>query len=92
MAGSVTKTYSRGDIAEMKRRGEVRATPADAPQITLDETFWENARVVGTRPRRTSVHLRVDPDTVSFFREAGRGHLTRMADVLKAYAQAKERR
>ena len=76
----------------MKRRGEVRATPADAPQITLDETFWENARVVGTRPRRTSVHLRVDPDTVSFFREAGRGHLTRMADVLKAYAQAKERR
>ena len=76
----------------MKKRGETRATPADAPEITLDEAFWKQARIVGTRPRRTSVHLRIDPETVTFFRAAGRGHLTRMADVLKAYAEAKGRR
>jgi len=71
----------------MKARGEVRATPADAPEIELDEDFWAAARLVETRPRRkASVHLRLDPETLEFFRAAGRGHLTRMANVLKAYA------
>lgn len=73
----------------MKVRGEVRATPADAPEIELDEAFWETARIVATRPRRkSSVHLRLDPATLEFYRSGGRGHLTRMADVLKAYAEA----
>ncbi len=80
----------------MKKRGEVRATPADAPEIKLDEAFWERARIVETRSRRkSSVHLRIDPDTLDFYRSAGRGHLTRMAEILKAYAdtriQAKHR-
>jgi uncharacterized protein (DUF4415 family) len=35
------------------------------------------------------VHLRVDAETVAFFRAAGKGHLTRMAKVLKAYAQSR---
>ena len=30
----------------MKARGDVRATPADAPELTLDEAFWERARIV----------------------------------------------
>ena len=34
------------------------------------------------------MHLRVDPETFAFFRAAGKGHLTRMAKVLKAYAQS----
>jgi uncharacterized protein (DUF4415 family) len=72
----------------MKARGEVLATPADAPEIELDAAFWEKARIVETRPRRkSSVHLRLDPDTLDFYRSAGRGHLTRMANILKAYAE-----
>ncbi len=64
-------------------------TPADAPEIELDEEYWRNARVVSTaEPRKTSVHLRIDPETFAFFRATGKGHLTRMAKVLKAYAQS----
>jgi len=75
----------------MKARGEVRATPADAPEIELDEAFWEKARIVETRPRRkSSVHLRLDADTLDFYRSSGRGHLTRMANILKAYAEAQQ--
>jgi uncharacterized protein (DUF4415 family) len=33
------------------------------------------------------VHLRLDPDILAFYRSAGRGHLTRMANILKAYAE-----
>ncbi len=76
----------------MKARGEVRATPADAPEVTLDEAFWQKARIVETRPRRkSSVHLRLDPDILEFYRSAGRGHLTRMANILKAYAETQAR-
>ncbi len=74
----------------MKAKGEVRATPADAPEAELDEAFWEKARIVETRPRRkSSVHLRLDPATLDFYRSAGRGHLTRMANILRAYAETK---
>ena len=76
----------------MKARGEVRATPADAPELTLDEAFGERARIVESRPRRkTSVHLRLDVATLEFYRSAGRGHLTRMANILKAYAETQAR-
>ena len=72
----------------MKAKREVRATPADAPEVELDEAFWQKARIVETRPRRkASVHLRLDPDTLNFYRSAGRGHLTRMANILRAYAE-----
>lgn len=74
----------------MKAKGEVRATPADAPELKLDEAFWERARIVESRPRRkSSVHLRLDPVTLEFYRSAGQGHLTRMANILRAYAEAR---
>lgn len=73
----------------MRAAGLTKATPADAPEIELDEDFWRNARIVDTAaPRKTDVHLRVDPETFAFFKAAGKGHLTRMAKVLKAYAQS----
>jgi uncharacterized protein (DUF4415 family) len=73
----------------MRAKGQTKATPADAPEIELDEDFWRNAMIVDTAPaRKTDVHLRVDPETFEFFRAAGKGHLTRMAKVLKAYAQS----
>jgi hypothetical protein len=49
MAKDDTRTYSRADIAAMKAKGEVRATPADAPEVKLDAAFWERARIVTTR-------------------------------------------
>ena len=74
----------------MKAKSKVRATPANAPEMELDEAFWKRARIVETRPRRkASVHLRLDPETLEFYRSAGRGHLTRMANILRAYAQTK---
>jgi uncharacterized protein (DUF4415 family) len=89
MGSEDTKHYSRREIAAMKAKGKVRATLADASEIELDEAFWNRARIVDTRPRRkASVHLRLDPDTPEFYRSAGRGHLTRMANVLRAYAES----
>ena len=89
MADDDIRRSSLDGIKRMRAEGLTRATPADAPEIELDEEFWRSARVVDTAAtRKTSVHLRVDPETFAFFRAAGKGHLTRMARVLKAYAQS----
>jgi uncharacterized protein (DUF4415 family) len=37
---------------------------------------------------KTSVHLRLDSDVVEWFRAHGKGHLTRMNAVLRAYVEA----
>jgi uncharacterized protein (DUF4415 family) len=92
MADDNIKRYSLAEINAMRAKGVAQATPDGAPDIDLDEDFWRSARIVATSaPRKTSIHLRVDPETLAFFRAAGRGHLTRMAKVLKAYAESRGR-
>jgi uncharacterized protein (DUF4415 family) len=78
---------SLSEIKAMRARGE-DGTRADAPEAeTLGEDFWRNARVVMPRGK-TSVHLRLDSDIVEWFKAAGKGHLTRMNAVLRAYVEA----
>ena len=59
-------------------------------QSSLGEDFWKQARVV-IPPGKTSVHLRLDSDIVEWFKAAGKGHLTRMNAVLRAYVDAQRR-
>jgi uncharacterized protein (DUF4415 family) len=82
--------YSLSDIRAKRARGEDR-TRADAPEAeSLGEDFWKEARVVMPRGK-TSVHLRLDSDIVEWFRALGKGHLTRMNAVLRAYVDAHRR-
>jgi uncharacterized protein (DUF4415 family) len=43
------------------------------------------------RPRQ-SVHLRLEREVVEFFKAGGKGHITRMQAVLRAYVDAHKRR
>ncbi|WP_201776110.1 BrnA antitoxin family protein [Devosia geojensis] len=36
----------------------------------------------------TSVHLKLEPEVFDFFKSQGKGHITRMQNVLKAYVRA----
>jgi uncharacterized protein (DUF4415 family) len=40
---------------------------------------------------KISVHLRLDSDAVEWFKSRGKGHLTRMNAVLRAYVDAQDR-
>jgi uncharacterized protein (DUF4415 family) len=92
MADDAIGRSSLAEIKRMRAGGLTKATPADAPEIELDEEFWRRARIVDTAaPRKTPVHLRLDAETFAFFRAAGKGHLTRMAKVLQAYAQSRRK-
>jgi uncharacterized protein (DUF4415 family) len=71
----------------MRESGETQSR-ADAPTVSLNAQFWENARVVMPPSGKSSVHLRLDSDVLQWFREQGRGHLTRMNAVLRSFMEA----
>ena len=82
--------YSLSEIEAMRERGEDK-TRRNAPEAeSLGEEFWKSARVV-VPSGKTSVHLRLDSDVVEWFKARGKGHLTHMNAVLRAYVDAKKR-
>lgn len=73
----------------MKERGELFHDPKAPEGEDLGPAFWAKAVIAGpSKPR--SVHLKLDPDVFEFFykQNNGKGHLTRMQNVLRAYANA----
>jgi uncharacterized protein (DUF4415 family) len=82
--------YTLNEVEEIRKRGEDPTRP-DAPEAeSLGADFWKSARVV-MPPGKTSVHLRLDRDVVEWFRARGKGHLTRMNAVLRAYVESEKR-
>ena len=73
-----------------KRLADIQAIPdedidtSDLPE--LNEIFFQNARLIlpaGTTKK--TVTLRMDEDVLEWFKAQGKGHLTRMNAVLRAY-------
>ena len=72
--------------AEKALEGAIAADPdADVPNAD-----WTRARLVLPQPKE-SIHLRLDPDVLAWYRQQGHGHLTRMNAVLRAYMDAHRR-
>lgn len=88
-----TENIRRASLAElrqMKNRHEVRRGDPVEEDDHLPAEFWENAELVEPRAV-TSVHLKLEPEVFAYFKAGGRGHLTRMQNVLAAYVRAKKR-
>lgn len=84
------KTLSMQDLKDMKSRGELFHDAHAVADESLGAEFWAKA-VVQSPPKPRSVHLKLDPDVFEFFvaETKGKGHLTRMQEVLKAYMRAR---
>lgn len=79
------------EIRGMKERGELYESDNAPEGPELGDEFWKNA--VWVEPKgTTSVHLKLDPEVFAFFKGQGKGHITRMQDVLKAYVKAHQGR
>ncbi len=86
------KRASLAELRARKARGELK-NGADASEgESLGVKFWSKAEIKAPE-RKRSVHLKLDSDVFSFFYEQadGKGHLTQMQAVLKAYADAHRR-
>ena len=85
-------TIVRHSLSEIKvlREADENGTSTDAPEAeSLGAEFWRSAKVV-MPVGKTSVHLRLDSDVVDWFRARGKGHLTRMNAVLRAYVETQK--
>ena len=49
---------------------------------------WTKGKLVVPAGTKESVHLRIDPDVLAWFRSQGPGHLTRINSVLRKYYEA----
>lgn len=91
------RSASLEEIREMAVREKLSPTRrgTNEVEVELDESFWKSAKSMpslfaqeGAVPRKTSVHLRLDHEVADWFRRQGKGHLTRMNAVLRAYYEA----
>ena len=73
--------------AERARFDAIRDEDIDCSDIPeLDEAFFKKARVImpdGTTKK--TVTMRLDQDVFDWYKNQGKGHLTRMNAVLRAY-------
>ena len=89
MISNDIRRASLAELRAMQERGEVRRGDPATEDDRLPPRFWEEAEL--RSPGRRSVHLKLDPEVFEFFKQGGKGHLTRMQDVLAAYVRARKR-
>lgn len=81
----MAKRYEKAlSLEELATLPDDQIDTSDIPP--LDEAFFRNARLVMPDERtKTPVTMRVDADVLDWFKGQGKGHLTRMNAVLRAY-------
>lgn len=68
--------------------GELERAIADDPDAQARDLDWTRARLVLPR-RKQSIHLRIDPDVLAWFRAQGKGYQTQINAVLRTYMEAR---
>lgn len=76
--------WARVDAATEDELEQAIAADSDADVPGAD---WTQARLVMPQ-RKDSIHLRIDPEVLGWFKQQGKGYLTRMNAVLRAYYDA----
>jgi uncharacterized protein (DUF4415 family) len=82
---------SRTDWEAVKAMSEEQlgASIAADPDDVHEEPDWSQA-VKGLPPRKHDIHIRIDEDVLSWFRQTGRGYQTRMNNVLRAFVESRK--
>lgn len=83
---------SKERLAQIEALPEDQIDFSDIPE--MDAAFFETARLVmPVGATKQAISIRVDDDVLQWFKAQGKGHLSRMNAVLRAYmlSSAKER-
>jgi uncharacterized protein (DUF4415 family) len=76
-------TVSAQRLAELSELAKAEPDFSDIPE--LDADFWNNAQFVTAKPSKVPVALRLNPETLAWFKAQGEGHTTKMAAILQHY-------
>ena len=61
-----------------------------ADEDDIENFGWVRRKLVMPRTKE-SIHLRIDPDILAWFRSQGPGHLTRITAVLRTYVDSQRK-
>ena len=78
----------KAEIARLKALKDEDIDFSDIPE--LDESFWENARLVMPHQKK-QITIRFDRDILDWFKARGKGYQSRMNAVLRAYVEAQRK-
>jgi len=87
-------------IDPKKERDNAKETPdalaeanalADPDNPPTDADFWADAELCAPDPHKVSIHIRIDPTTLAFFKKDGPGYQTRISRVLEQYVNWQQR-
>ena len=88
---SETERQTLRRIAERRAVGdESRINFEDIPRLTNDQ-LANMVRLRDARPRKVAVSVRLDPQVVNWLKAKGKGHLTRINDILTNLMEAERR-
>ncbi|MEL6170398.1 MAG: BrnA antitoxin family protein [Pseudomonadota bacterium] len=80
---------SKKRLAEIDAIQDTDIDTSDIPE--LDASFFETAKlVIPAGLTKKTVTMRMDEDVLEWFKGQGKGHLTRMNAVLRAYMLAQQ--
>lgn len=85
---------SLAELRKMKDEGRLAYDPEAPKGESLGADFWAKAELQAPeRASPRSVHLKLDPEVFEFFyrQSGGKGHLTKMQNVLRSYVRAHDR-
>ncbi len=83
------QTSSRTDLRRVDAQTDEeleRIIAADEDESSV-QADWAQAKLVLPKAKQ-SVHLRLEQEIIAFFKSQGKGHISRMQAVLKAYVDA----
>jgi uncharacterized protein (DUF4415 family) len=83
------RAASRTDLGRVDATtdAELERLVAEDEEERRTRPDWTQAKLVLPQAKQ-SVHLRLDSEIIAFFKSQGRGHISRMQAVLKAYVAA----
>ena len=94
------KSYSAAELKAHRGRSRTdlkkvdAMTDAELEQVIAEDEDerdlrpdWTRTKLVFVEPKQ-SIHLRLEQEIIDFFKAQGKGHISRMQAVLKAYANA----
>ncbi len=67
---------------------ELERAIAEDPDAQARDVDWARARLVLPQ-RKQSIHLRIDPDVLAWFRAQGKGYQTQINAVLRTYVESR---
>jgi uncharacterized protein (DUF4415 family) len=81
-------TLSKNRLAELKKLSESKIDYSDIPET--DASFWKNAHIFHPHKKRR-ITIRIDEDTLDWFKKLGEGYQARINSVLHAYVSGHQK-